>query len=225
MEPVAPNADHYKSVMGIAIQRAIGCVSNANWDHLDDGDDDYSKPPPPVNLYKQGECKPGEKEGLRLVGRLRGNLDYWRNKLLETELPALFEHHESYKCLEENSVIQVFSGSLPLVGRQYDVFGLYQVYDVPSEETFRVVFATDANVATLHRQHQRCDLLEGTLAAWFSAAPDRPDCCDLWLVAWPDLKLTALAAFWQFGTLGCAAKTVGNALRAALLKRQPNGRT
>jgi hypothetical protein len=216
--PIAPNADHYKCVIGNAIRKAAACVSNCNWDSLDS---DGSTPAGGINVDAEGVVPPGEVQGMRLAGRLRGSLEYWRRKLFEGITP-----YESYVCTEEQSDITVFSSDARLLGYRYNVYGLYQLYEIPSEQSFRIVFASDAVVAALHRQPEAhgIPLLEGMITLWFTATAN-DEACDMWLVAWPRLTLTPLAALWHFGIYGSQTKALGDTLRSALLKRQPVNRT
>jgi len=211
----APDAEHYKTVMGNAIGRATGAVSTCNWDAApgDDGGGSYG--------FMQLDLDP-ERVGFRLTGRLGGSLEHWRD-VFQGEQGLT--RYETYHCKEEQSDIVVFSASLPLSIGLYHVAGVVQCYEVESENAFRVVLATDAVAGQLHAPPGwLTSPLHGTLALWFCAVEDDPHVVDVWVVGWPQVYLGALSSLWHFGVFGCAAQTLGASLRSALFKRQPRNR-
>ena len=215
VEVVAPDAEHYKTVMGNAIDRCTRAVSTCNWDAAasDDGGGSYG--------FMQLDLAP-DKLGFRLTGRLCGSLEHWRGVFQDEQG---LSRYETYHCTEEQSDIVVFSASLALPIGLYHVAGIVQCYEIESENAFRIVLASDAVAAQLHAPPGWfTSPLNGTLALWFCGIEDDPHCVDVWIVGWPQVYVSTLSALWHFGMFGCAPQTLGSSLRSALFKRQPRSR-
>lgn len=195
----------YKHAMAHAIDKAARAAESCAWDDVSVADDLR------LDLQPDGET------GFRLVGTVRGSLEYWKRQWND----GMATQYETYECKAEESRIAEFAHEFPAFRSRYCVHGIYSGVENPDDKMFRIVYASNTQVRAQYGNRPSCLPVDGELAVWMVECEDDPTRCKLTLVCWADFHMSALSALWHFGISDPAA-VVGTMLRTWVLgKQQP----